>query len=145
MTSRIAAVVVLAVLALLPAALLLGDDKTQLTIQVLDVKDRPVPKASVTVTFVTGRNIVLRKQRAEWSMKTSSKGTAELPDIPSGKVRLQVIAQGYKTYGDEFEISGKEMTHTVKLERPSGKQFSVHEEPESEKKPEQKKPEGVKK
>ncbi len=138
MTSRFAAVLVLLALAVCPLALLADKDETQLTIQVLDQKDRPVKNASVTVSFVSGKKMMVKKVKAEWNTKTSSKGLAELPEMPSGKVRLVVICQGYQTYGDEFEISGKELTHTVKLERPSGKQFSAHEAVEPDKKPEKK-------
>lgn len=134
MTSRIAAVVVLLALALCPLALFADKEETQLTIQVLDQKDRPVKNAAVTVSFVSGKKMMVKKIKSEWNTKTSSKGVAELPEMPSGKVRLTVICQGYQTYGDEFEISGKEMTHTVKLERPSGKQFSAHEPVDPEKK-----------
>ncbi len=134
MTSRLAAVLVLLALAACPAALLADKEETQLTIQVLDQKDRPVKNAAVTVTFVSGKKMLVKKVKSEWNTKTSSKGLAELPEMPSGKVRLMVICSGYQTYGDEFEIAGKEMTHTVKLQRPSGKQFSAHEAPDPEKK-----------
>lgn len=122
---------------------LAGDKElTTLTIAVLDeAKGRPVPKAAVTVSFVTDRK--LRKNlRSEWNSKTNSKGLAEFPEIPAGKVRLQVIAPNYRTHGGEFEISGKEQTVLVKMKRPSGKQFSAHElpEPAPEPAPEKKKP-----
>ncbi len=125
-------------LACLPAAA--EKDLTKLSIVVLDQKDRPVPKASITVTFVSGSKMFIKKVRSEWNTKTSSKGVAELPEMPPGKVRLQVIAHGFQTYGDEFEIKGEEFTHTVKLKRSSGSQFSAHEPAEAppEKTPEKK-------
>lgn len=119
----------------------LAEEQTKLSIAVVDaVKEKPVPKASITVTFVSGRKMFIKKVRSEWNMKTNSKGIAELPEMPPGKVKLQVIASGFQTYGEEFEISGEEMTHTVKLKRPQG-QFSAHEaEPAPEKPPEKPKP-----
>jgi hypothetical protein len=131
---------VAALLACLPA--LAQKEMTKLSIVVLDPKDRPVPKASVTVTFVSGSKMYVKKVRAEWNTKTSSKGVADLPDMPPGKVRLQVIASGFQTHGEEFQISGKEFTHTVKLKRSSGSQYSAHEptEPAPEKPPEKPKP-----
>jgi hypothetical protein len=127
MTSRLVAAVVLLALAFCPAGLFAEKAKTKLTVQVLDVKDRPIPRASITLVFVSGTKLGIKDIKKEWNLKTSSKGIAEVPEIPSGKVRLTVIAAGYQTYGDEFEISGEELTHTVKLERPSGKQFSAHD------------------
>lgn len=125
-------------LACLPARA--DKDMTKLSIVVVDQKDRPVPKASITVTFVSGSKMFIKKVRSEWNTKTSSKGVAELPEMPPGKVRLQVIAHGFQTYGDEFEIKGEEFTHTVKLKKSTGGQFSAHEptEPAPEKPAEKK-------
>ena len=107
---------------------------TTLTIAVVDeARDRPVPKASVTVTFVKGRKMLVKKVRSEWNTKTNGKGLAEMPEIPSGPARLQVIAPGFQTFGDEIELSGNEQTVTVKLKRPSGSQTSAHEQSDPKK------------
>jgi hypothetical protein len=126
MRAKNISILLVSAIGLLCLPVLAEKEMTQLSIVVLDQKDRPIPKASITVTFVSGSK-VFKKIRSEWSLKTNSKGVADLPDMPAGKVRLQVIAQGYQTHGDEFEISGKEFTRTVKLKRPTGKQFSAHE------------------
>ena len=131
----------LLLLGVLPATPAAADkDYTTLTIAVLDeARDRPVPKASVTVSFVSGRKLVTRKRiRKEWNTKTNSKGLAELPEIPSGTISVQVIAAGFQTYGDRLEISGEDQTVTVKLKRPSGGQVSAHEAAEPA--PQKKKP-----
>ena len=145
MNPKIFAAITLLLACLLPVSLAADKEYTTLTIAVMDaLKDRPVPKASVTVHFVSGRKMLrMKKVRAEWNTKTNNKGLAELPEMPSGKVRLLVIAPGFQTYGDEFEISGKEQTVTVRLKRPSDKQISAHEPPEPapEPAPEKKKPE----
>jgi len=125
---------------LVPGTLLAEKEETRLIIGVVGPKGRPVPKASVTITFVSGRKMLVKKVRSEWNTRTTSKGLAEFPEIPSGKVRLQVIASGYQTYGDEFEVSGEEMTHTVRLSRPKG-QYSAHEPEPPPAEPEKKKPE----
>ena len=144
MRHKLLATAVLFLVCLPPVSLLADKEYTTLTIAVMDaVKDRPVPKAAVTVHFVSGRKMLrMKKVRAEWNTKTNTKGLAELPEMPSGRVRIQVIAAGFQTYGDEFEISGKEQTVTVKLKRPSDKQVSAHEPPEPapEPAPEKKKP-----
>ena len=123
----------------------LGAD-TQYTILTIDVRDAtskwPVHQASVAVNFVTTRK--LRKDlRREWNSKTNRRGLVEFPEIPSGKVRVQVIAPAYRTAGEIFEISGEEQTVKIKLERPKKRQVSAHEPPELEQKPEsvKKKPE----
>ena len=111
---------------------------TQYTILTIDVRDatskRSVHQASVTVNFITAR--ILRKDlRREWNSKTNRRGLVEFPEIPSGKVRVQVIAPAYRTAGEIFEISGEEHTAKINLERPKKRQVSAHEPPELEKKP----------
>lgn len=114
---------------LAPAPLAADKDQTELAILVMDeAKDRPLPKASVTVHFVKGRKMFVKKVRGEWNSKTNSKGVCEFPGMPPGNIRVQVIAPGFQTFGDEFEISGDRQTLTVKLKRPSNKQVSAHEE-----------------
>lgn len=104
-------------------------DQTTLTLKVVDeAKDRPVPKASITLNFVAGRKMkVLKKIQREWNTKTNNRGVAEFPEIPTGTVKLQVIATGYQTYGDSFELKEGEQEVIVKLKKPSGKQYSAHE------------------
>lgn len=105
------------------------EDLTTLRLKVVDeAKDRPVRNASVTVSFVAGRKLVTRRKiQREWNMKTNSRGLAEFPEMPQGKIKLQIIAAGYRTHGDELEISGEEQEITVKMKRPSGGQISAHE------------------
>ncbi|MGH8248036.1 MAG: carboxypeptidase-like regulatory domain-containing protein [Gammaproteobacteria bacterium] len=131
MKSRIALLVSMGLMlaCLAPAPLAADKEMTILTIAVFDAaKERPVPKASVTVNFVSGRKMLkMKKVRSEWGTKTNSKGLAELPEMPAGKIKVQVIAAGFQTFGDEYEITGPEHTITVRLKRPTGGQFSAHE------------------
>ncbi len=126
--------VVLVALAAPPLAS--AKDYTRVRVQVLDAeKGTPVPRAAVTLKFIRGKKMFVKKVRAEWDVKTDSHGSVELPEIPSGKVRVQVFAKGYRTFGDDFDVSGDEQTITVKLVRP-GAQFSSHETPEERQKKE---------
>ena len=134
--------IVLLALGVLPLAA--DKEYTRLQVQVLDAeKGTPVPRAAVTLKFIRGKKMFIKKQRAEWDVRTDSHGLVQLPEIPSGKVRVQVFAKGYRTFGDDFDVSGDEQTITVKLERP-GSQFSSHETPEERQKKE-KEAEGSKK
>jgi hypothetical protein len=40
---------------------------------------------------------------------------------------VQVLAPGFQTYGEDFNINQAEMTITIKLKRPSG-QYSVYDD-----------------
>ncbi len=119
---RLAALVVLA----LP--LLADDATTTLRIEVKTLKDRPIDRASVVLDFLEGRSVAKlgRKVRKHWEMRTNQDGIAKLPPIPQGKVRVQVIAQGYQTFGQVYDLSEEEKTLEIKLNPPQS-QFSVHQ------------------
>lgn len=109
-----------------------GKEKAYTTVKVVvwDAENgKPIPRAALTLSFVRGKKMHLKKDRAEWDLKTDSNGTAQVSNVPSGQVRILVYAKGYQTFGQDFGVSGREQTITVKLVRP-GEQFSAHETPE---------------
>jgi hypothetical protein len=80
-------------------------------------KDAPVENASVYVKYVEERK--LRKDKKfELNVKTNHEGVAHVPDAPLGKVLIQVIAEGWKSYGKWFEISDPKQIIKIKLEKP---------------------------
>jgi hypothetical protein len=79
--------------------------------------DKPVENASVYLKYVEERK--LRKdKKVELNVKTNREGVAHVPDAPLGKVLIQVIAEGWKTYGKWIEITDPRQTVKVKLEKP---------------------------
>ncbi len=52
---------------------------------------------------------------------------ADFDGIPYGKLRVQVLAVGFQTYGEDFDIDKPKMEFTIKLKRPQG-QFSIYED-----------------
>jgi hypothetical protein len=58
-------------------------------------------------------------------LKTHDDGKAGIAGIAYGKVRIQVIAQGYRTYGQDFVVNQPNMEITIKLEKPAD-QFSIY-------------------
>lgn len=119
-----------AVLALLALALPVWADPpmTSLQVEVRTLKDKPVERASVVVTFIRGRSAMKfgKKQITAWQMKTNQDGIARLPSIPQGEIRVQVIAKGYQTFGETFEIEEAERTVLVRLNPPQP-QYSSHQ------------------
>ncbi len=101
---------------------------TKLRIEVKNVYDKPVQRASVVVRFVEGRSITKfgRKIITHWELRTNQEGIANIPTIPQGKIRVQVIAKGYQTFGKVFEVNEEEKTLEVKLNPPQT-QYSVHQ------------------
>lgn len=92
---------------------------TQLTLQVLAHENKqPVPDAHVVIKFKEGR--LLRDKRVSWEAKTNRKGIVVFSDIPTGGIKVQVIAQGFRTYGDDHDLKKPEEDVTILLEQPKG-------------------------
>src|SRR5205807_4231442 len=68
-------------------------------------------------------------------LKTNPEGKASYDGVPYGKLRVQVLAPGFQTYGDDYDVSQRNMDITVKMKRP-GRQYSIYEEHPAEKKEE---------
>jgi len=100
---------------------------TKLTIQVTTETGRPVDRASVVVKFVEGRSYIKlgKKIRTTFELRTNQDGQAQIPTIPQGKILVQVIAKGYQTFGQTFEVDEEEKTIEVKLNPPQN-QYTAH-------------------
>ena len=97
---------------------------SRLTVQVLRAEDKkPVANAHVVVKFVAEK--LLKDKRTSWEAKTNQKGTLVLDNIPTGAIKIQVIASGYQTYGDEHQLTKPEEDLTILLNPPKG-QFSAY-------------------
>ncbi len=58
-------------------------------------------------------------------LKTDGDGKTSIDGIPYGKLRIQVLAPHFKTYGEDFVINQPKVDITVKLEKPSD-QYSIY-------------------
>src|SRR6266849_1645923 len=101
---------------------------TALTIEVKTLNGSPVDRAGVVVNFVRGRAKMKlgKKIRKTWEMRTNQEGMAKIPPIPQGQIRIQVIAKGYQTFGQVFDVDEPEKTIEVKLNPPQS-QYSAHQ------------------
>jgi len=104
------------------------EDLTKLQIEVKTRGGKPIERASVIVRFVEGRSIAKfgKKIRTSWELRTNQQGLAKVPPVPRGKILIQVIAKGYQTFGDTFEIEEAEKTVEIRL-KPPQPQYSVHQ------------------
>jgi hypothetical protein len=102
---------------------------TKLTIHVVNDSDRPLDRASVIVRFVEGRAYLKfgKHVRDTYELRTNQEGEATIPEIPQGKILIQVIAHGYQTYGQTVDITEEERTINIKLNPPQ-KQYSAHDQ-----------------
>jgi len=101
---------------------------TRLRIEVRNYNGKPVERASVVVRFVEGRSPAKlgKKIITQWEVRTNQEGVVKIPPIPQGKILVQVIAKGYQTFGQTFEVAEEEKTIEVKLNPPQP-QYSAHQ------------------
>jgi hypothetical protein len=127
-TSMLSRIALLASALCFAAPVIADDESTRLKIEVQTLSGKPVDRASVIVNFVEGRSVVKlgKKIQTHWEVRTNQEGIAKVPALPEGKVRVQVIAKGYQTFGQTFEVSGAEKTLTIKLNPPQPP-YSAHQ------------------
>ena len=78
--------------------------------------NKPVENASVYLKTVEERR--LKDKKTEVSVKTNQEGIAHIPAVPLGRVLIQVVADGWKSYGHWYDISDPKQTISIHLERP---------------------------
>ena len=100
---------------------------TKLTVEVKSLEGKPVDRASVVVKFVEGRSYIKlgKKIRTTFELRTDQEGLARIPEIPQGKIQIQVIAKNYQTFGKIFDVDEEEKTVEIKLNPPQP-QYSAH-------------------
>lgn len=95
-----------------------GSKDVRLTIVVTGGEDKkPVDSASVYVRFVEEHKHG-KDKKIEMNLKTNQSGVCHVPVIPPGKFVIQVIADGWKTYGEYYDINQTEQTINITLARP---------------------------
>ena len=116
------------------AAFASGDDVCNVTFTVTrEWNGKPVRNASIVLHPVDKNGKQLRNGV---ELKADSEGKAVFTTLPYGKVRVQVLAPGMQTYGEDFDIKEKSREIEVKLKKPQG-QYSIYEDkkPDSAKEP----------
>ncbi|MBV8206273.1 MAG: carboxypeptidase regulatory-like domain-containing protein [Acidobacteria bacterium] len=87
-----------------------------------DANGKPIKHASVVLHGVDSKG---RQLHEGIELKTDGDGKASAPAVPYGKVRVQVIATGMQTYGDDYDLSEPAREITVRLKPPQG-QYSIY-------------------
>jgi hypothetical protein len=92
---------------------------------------KPVRNAGVVMHTVDKHG---KQDRGGLELKTDAEGKASFDGVPYGKLRIQVLATGFQTYGEDYDIDQPAMVITVKLKRPQG-EYSIYEDQQNDKKP----------
>jgi len=91
---------------------------------VRDENGKPVRNAAVVMHPVEENG---KQSKGGLELKTDPEGRASYDGVPYGKLRIQVLAPGFQTFGDDYDVEQASMDITIKLKRPAG-QYSVYDE-----------------
>lgn len=121
--------VVLAMLALTGIAVGQKDKEEEPTswMYFLIVKEdngKPVRNAAVIMHSVNPKG---KQERGGMELKTDAEGKANFDGVPYGPLRVQVLAPGFQTYGEDYTVDKAKMEITIKVKRPQG-QYSLYED-----------------
>lgn len=85
---------------------------------------KAVRNAAVIMHAVNARG---KQDKGDLELKTDPDGKASFDGLPYGKVRVQVLAQGFQTYGQDFDIGKPQVAIAIQLKRPQ-KQYSIYQD-----------------
>lgn len=121
-----------------------GEDEPSSTLSFVVLKDyngKPVRNAAVVLHPVSTHG---KQQRGGFELKTDGDGKTHFEGVPYGKMRVQVLAPGFQTYGEDYDVEAPTMEITVKLKLPQ-KQYSIYDEHTDPSKPDDSKKDPEKK
>ncbi len=88
-----------------------------------DDNGKPVRNAAVILHPVAEHG---KQSRGGFELKTNSEGKTESDGIPYGMLRVQVIAHGFQTFGQDYTINQPQQELVIRLKRPQG-QYSIYD------------------
>jgi hypothetical protein len=102
-----------------------AQDATYANVNFLVLKDtngKPVRNASVILHSVNEKG---KQEKGGFQLKTDAEGKAKYDGVPYGKIRIQVIARGLQTYGEDYDINQPQMELTIKM-KPPQEQYTIY-------------------
>jgi hypothetical protein len=91
---------------------------------------KPVRSAAVIMHPVDSHG---KQSRGGLELKTDADGKTTFDEVPYGTLRVQVLASGFQTYGEDYDIRKSQVDIVIKLKRPQG-QYSIYQDHPEEKK-----------
>lgn len=103
-----------------------GDAQSLANLHFTVVKDdngKPVRNASI-VLHPVGKDGT--QSRGGYQLKTNNEGEIEDEGVPYGKLRIQVLAPGFQTFGQDYDINQASVNIDIRLKRPV-EQFTIYD------------------
>jgi 5-hydroxyisourate hydrolase-like protein (transthyretin family) len=83
---------------------------------VKDTNGKPVRNAAVVLHPVKKNG---KQAMGGLELKTDDDGKTAIEGIPYGPLRVQVLAQGFQTFGEDYRVDQAETLVTIRLKRPA--------------------------
>jgi hypothetical protein len=80
--------------------------------------DANVPIENASVYLKTEEDHFIKDKKTEINIKTNMHGIAHVSDAPLGRVLIQIVAEGWKTYGHWYDITDPKQVLKIHLDRP---------------------------
>ena len=88
---------------------------------VRDSSGKPIENASVIFHPMEGE-----RNKGNMELKTNEDGKTIIDVLPiGGTVRMQIIAKGFQTFGDDYVVDKDDMAIEIRMKRP-GEQYSIY-------------------
>jgi hypothetical protein len=125
-TRRIGLVVLLPLLAVLPASIRAAQKSaaptSELHFLILKGENgRPIRNASVVLHPLDNAG----REKGSLQLKTGSDGQASVDGIAYGRWRVQVIAHGFRTFGEDYEVKQPALDFKIEM-KPPKEQLSIY-------------------
>jgi len=125
-TSRVLLILLTAVL--ISATLMASgkDHGPQSSLSFMVLKDdtgKPIRNAAVVLHPVGQHG---KQAKGGFELKSDNDGKTHFDGIPYGTWRVQVIANGFQTFGGDYSVNQAEQEITIRLKRPQG-QYSIYD------------------
>src|SRR5260370_1339596 len=94
------------------------DDEQYAAVAFLVLRDyngKPVKNASVIMHPVNKKG---KQKNSGLQLKTNTDGKTSFDGIPYGALRLQVLAQGFQTFGEDYDDNKPDTELKIKVKRP---------------------------
>lgn len=94
-----------------------SDGVARLKIIVTSPKGHPIGNASVYVRYPKPGTLFRHDSLQELDLKSNMDGSVKVPPVPQGKIQVQVIAKGWHTFGEWYDVK-EDGTVMIQLQEP---------------------------
>jgi hypothetical protein len=120
---RVLVAILILVLVAFAAAQKSDPSSSNIKISVIkDTNGKPIRNASVVLHPINKEG---KQERGGMNLKTDGEGNTGFDGTPYGKLRIQVIAHGFQTFGEDFEIDKPNQEIVIKM-KPPADQYSIY-------------------